>query len=513
MKTVTKFPLQDLVKLPIFVLPGAAWNGQEIAYYSDQSGQMELWVVDIETGRHRQVSRGQLPKSLHAGFVWDRAGRTIVFAKDQNGDEQHDLWGLDLESREARPLTNEPNAQEIPIEFSPDDRHISFASTRNGQLNLFSVNADGSDVRQFSDFSNPLLLGGRWSPDGRQLTACVNETDNLRNIDVYLVAADGSGAQRIFRSSEGARDLAMAWSPDGKSLAITSDASGVNHPGILDLETGQVRWLGVEEVDETARTFSPDGKLLLALRNQDARLMPVIYETDRGAERVPAFAEGGSVIGPTDADFVLGGEAIVVGYSTDATRAELLLYDLEASETRVLVKAAYGAIDPSAFVMAEDVYYTSFDDVRIHGLLYRPHDIHPEERVPAIVMPHGGPTAQYFHGFDSYVQFLVNEGYVVLAPNIRGSTGYGVEFRDSALMDWGGADLKDIVAGREYLANLPFVDPDRIGIFGGSYGGYMTCMATTKAPEFWKAGIAWVGMTDLHALYDESMPHFKYYLR
>jgi len=305
----------------------------------------------------------------------------------------------------------------------------------------------------------------------------------------------------------------MAWSPDGKSLAITSDASGVNRPGILNLETGQVRWLGVEEVDETARTFSPDGKLLLALRNQDARLMPVIYETDRGAERVPAFPEGGSVIGPTDADFVLGGEAIVVGYSTDATRAELLLYDLEASETRVLVKAAYGAIDPSAFVMAEDVYYTSFDDVRIHGLLYRPHDIHPEERVPAIVMPHGGPTAQYFHGFDSYVQFLVNEGYVVLAPNIRGSTGYGVEFRDSALMDWGGADLKDIVAGREYLANLPFVDPDRIGIFGGSYGGYMTCMATTKAPEFWKAGIAWVGMTDLHALYDESMPHFKYYLR
>jgi dipeptidyl aminopeptidase/acylaminoacyl peptidase len=101
----------------------------------------------------------------------------------------------------------------------------------------------------------------------------------------------------------------------------------------------------------------------------------------------------------------------------------------------------------------------------------------------------------------------------VLEPNIRGSTGYGVAFRDAAIKDWGGADLEDVAAGAEYLRRLPYVDPDRVIVFGGSYGGYMTFMAVTKKPDLWRAGVAWVGITDLKRMYDSSMEHFKYFLR
>jgi dipeptidyl aminopeptidase/acylaminoacyl peptidase len=102
---------------------------------------------------------------------------------------------------------------------------------------------------------------------------------------------------------------------------------------------------------------------------------------------------------------------------------------------------------------------------------------------------------------------------VVLELNVRGSTGYGVTFRDAALKDWGGMDLEDVAAGADFLKSLPFVDPERLVVFGGSYGGYMTFMAVTKKPGIWKAGIASVGITDLTRLYAESMEHFKYFLR
>ncbi len=133
--------------------------------------------------------------------------------------------------------------------------------------------------------------------------------------------------------------------------------------------------------------------------------------------------------------------------------------------------------------------------------------------MPGLVHVHGGPTGQFFRSFEPFTQYLVNQGYVVLAPNVRGSTGYGKEFREANLRDWGGGDLDEVVAGAEYLMALPEVDPERVGIFGGSYGGYMTYIATVKRPEIWKAACASVGMTDLRLLYDDSMEHFKYYLR
>jgi dipeptidyl aminopeptidase/acylaminoacyl peptidase len=129
---------------------------------------------------------------------------------------------------------------------------------------------------------------------------------------------------------------------------------------------------------------------------------------------------------------------------------------------------------------------------------------------------HGGPTGQFFRGFNPYAQFLADRGFILIEPNVRGSTGYGVEFRDACLKDWGGKDLEDVEGAVNYLKSLPEVDPERIGVFGGSYGGYMAFMAVTKKPHLWKAGVAWVGISDLHALYDYSqaqMKHFAYFLR
>lgn len=509
MQTATRFRIEDLVRLPTFLLPRVSPDERHIAYYSDQTGSMEVWVVDA-SGQTRQVSHGGVPRSPRGSLVWNRAGTVLAFPRDRDGNEQHDICLLEVATGEITQVTDAPHAQEIPLQFSPDDKCISFLSTRNGQMNLFTVRPDGSDVRQLTDFSSPVSPGAHWSPDGRWLAVNATEHADRRTLDIYLVDTDGGGARLLYGRGAGTREMVSDWSPDGRFLAITSDAGGLNRPGLLEVEGGRLHALGGEDLDESAVAFSPDGGTLLVVRNSGARLLPVLYDLATGAERVPSLPAAGSL--SDQPAFLQDGRALSVPYSTDATRPALLRYDLQGEESTDLIAPTSGPIDPAAFAVAEDVTYPSFDGLLIHALLYCPHEVEAGERIPAVVMPHGGPTAQYFHGFDTRVQVLVNEGYAVLLPNIRGSTGYGVAFRDMAIKDWGGADLQDIVAGREYLTSLPFIDAERIAVMGGSYGGYMTFMATTKAPQYWRAGLALVGITDLHALYAESMPHFKHYL-
>src|SRR5690242_2729085 len=162
MQTKTRFPLEELVRLPDFYLPTVSPDGSRAAFYADYSGRIELWVLDLATGERRQVSKGQVPRAPHEGFVWNRAGTAIAFPHDEGGDEQHDLWLLDLATGEASRLTETPQVQEIPIEFSPDDEWVSFLSTRDGQLNLHSARVDGSEVRQLTRFESPVEIGGRW---------------------------------------------------------------------------------------------------------------------------------------------------------------------------------------------------------------------------------------------------------------------------------------------------------------------------------------------------------------
>ncbi len=504
-----RIPLEELASLPSFYFVTPDWDRNRYAFYWDRSGRMELYTAALPDGRPQQVSHGEVPRSLRAGFVWSRDGRRIVFAKDCDGNEQHDLHGIDLEAGRVDQLTDTPQAQEIPVEFSPDDRFISMLSNRDGQMNLYTLRPDGPEVTALTRLENPVLDGGIWSPDGTRLAFCANETSELKNADVYVVNADGTGLRRVLQVAVGSIESVAQWLPDSRHLAVSSDASGVDRPGILDVETGAVRFFGREGVEETATGVSDDGRHLVALRNREAMIRPVLYEVATGEER-PLDLPPGVTVG---ARFVLGDTALLIIHTSPTTRSELLLYDLETDRTTVLLPAAYGSIDPQVFVPAKAVRYPSFDGLEIHALLYTPAGVEEGTRLPAVVNVHGGPTGQFFRGFDPYAQFLVDQGFVVLEPNIRGSTGYGVVFRDMNRYDWGGGDLEDVAAGAAYLKTLPFVDPNRIGVFGGSYGGYMALMQVVRKPRLWKAGVAWVGISDLLRLYEKSMEHFKYYLR
>lgn len=504
-----RIPLEELVRLPGISLVSPSWNRDRIAFFWNKTGRNEIYSMNLRSRSIEQVTDGEAPNAPRAGYVWTRDDSAIIFGKDKDGDEQNNLFRLDLASRTVTQLNDDPRSQEYPGEVGPDGRSMLVTSNRNGQLNLFRFDLAEQTWQQLTHFKAPIGFGPRWSPDGQWVSVTSNESANLQNGDIYLVKADGSEIRKFLSVKDGSREGIDAFHPDGRLAAVTSDAGGSNRPGILDLQTGEVRWLGREGVEEYAGEFSRNGRWLSAIRNQDGAVMPLLYAVETGEERLlklpPGFAIG--------VRFMLDDSHLLISYSAANRRSEVLLYNLAEDRYEVLLPAAYGSIDPALFLADEHIRYPSSDGAMVPAILIKPRDAASGERMPAVIDVHGGPTAQHLRTFDPYAQYLADQGYVVLKPNPRGSTGYGVPWRDAALKDWGGVDLEDIAAGAEYLKTLPFVDPDRIAVFGGSYGGYMSFMAVVKKPDLFKVGIPWVGITDLHRLYDESMEHFKYYLR
>lgn len=512
-----RIDLQELARLPSFYFPQLSYQRDRVAFYSERSGRIELYVMDLTTRETKQVSHGETPRALRTGFEWDRAGKMIFFGRDEGGNEQHDLYVIDVETSAVRPLTSGGVAEHHAVEVSPDDQWLLIASNRSrpetpgkpGQLGLWRSRLDGSSLAPVTDLPSPIFRGAKWSPDGTRIAFTANEEPDLKNEDGYLIQPDGSGLRRIFRTEVGVKDVVVGWHPDGKRLAVNSDSSGDFRAGILDIGTGKVRWLTTGDTEEQALRFSEDGKWLACYANHDSQVQPVLYDVETGARRElelpPGFGYGGL--------FYDGDRRLLINYATDTKRTVLLGYDLATDTYETLIEPEYGSIDPSLFVQSEHVWYTSSDGTKVPAILYKPRDVAPGETLPAIVAVHGGPTGQWFRAFDPYAQFLADRGFVVLEPNIRGSTGYGVKFRDMARNDWGGADLEDVAAGAKYLGSLDYVDPKRIAVFGGSYGGFMTFIAATKKPDLWKAAVAWVGISDLHAMWDESKEHFRYFLR
>ncbi len=276
-----RIPLEELASLPTFSFVTPSYSGDKIAFFWDKTGRFELYSMDLHTLEVRQLTDGQAPKGLRAGFVWTRDDAALIYARDRDGDEQNNLFFLDLETGRVEQLNDEPNTQEYAGQVHPDNARLAVMSNRGGQMNLYTLDLETREWVQLTDFKAP-AFAGKWSKDGGWLAFASNESPDLNNRDGYLVRGDGGEVKRILRVREGSQDALADWHPDGRRLAVTSDAGGTNRPGILDLETGETRWLGEEGVDEHASEFSKGGEWLVTIRNRDAALMPVLYRVETG---------------------------------------------------------------------------------------------------------------------------------------------------------------------------------------------------------------------------------------
>lgn len=503
-----RISIRELAHLPGRAAFSVSRHRDRVAYFSNHTGRWELYVLSLTDHDVQALTHGEAPRALTAGVLWGSDDHHLYFVRDEKGNEHNNIFSVPMNQDRIRQLNNDPDTQEYVVDAFDDHHSLLASSTRNGQVNLFRFVPDSGRWIQLTHFANP-VEGGIISPRGRSIAFAANESPNLANVDSYVMDADGANLRRAVSVADGSTDEVLDWHPDERHLLVLSDATGAGRLGVADLETGSIEWIETPPGEISAGEFSQDGRSIVALHNYHSEVRPLVISYPEGTVRTLQLPPGVAA----SAQFALNDTALVIYYAGASRRGELVLYDLSSDQIDVILPAEYGTIDPAVFVGNTHITYLSSDGSAVPAILYAPADISPGAKLPAVIDVHGGPTYQYFRSFNAIAQVLVDRGYVVLQPNFRGSTGYGKAWREANRMDWGGGDLEDVAAGRAYLEQLGYVDPDRVAIFGGSYGGYMSYMAAAKKPDLFKVAIPWVGITDLRLLYEEDMVHFQYLLR
>lgn len=498
-----QLPLDEIARLPEVYHPGAAPDGSAIAYYYDGSGRNELYVDRFDGDGPHQLSNGEVPRSARWWPRWRGDGETILFHRDDDGDEQNDIWEVDLEGN-ARSLV-ESEGQAIIFGTDRTATTLLYATDEVDQLNLYRYDYRDGSTEQLTYFDRP-VWGGMLSPDGDRVALVTNEADDPANRDVYVGELDeADDARRLDIGEVGAQATVADWHPEGGRLLVGDDTPDTPRLGIYNLGDDTIEWLGDRAYVEQPAGFTPDGEGVIGLRIRESAYEPVLYEHDAGGVAfdlplgVTSFPQAGH------RQMFLDDGRLLLANETATTRRQLYAYDLDNHRATTLTEADYGDIEPTRFVDAKYTTYESSDGLEIGALLYDS----GERPTPAVVAVHGGPHAQSVRRFDQYAQFFIDRGFSVLQPNYRGSIGRGRAFKERIHRDWGGGEAEDIAAAGRWLAAQDWVDEDRLLVCGGSYGGYSTYWQLVRYPRLWSAGIAWVGITDLHKLYEDSMPHVR----
>ena len=398
-----------------------------------------------------------------------------------------------------------------------DERRGDYSARQADEPSLQAV--DTATLSGITDHDRA-AHSGVLAPACDRLAYASDETGDPSNLDSYLVDPDGSNRRQLDVGAAGAETAPRDWGPDGRYLLVSDTSGDQTRGGVYDTEADVVTWLGDGERQEEPIAFTPDGDRVLAIRTRDAADVGVVYDRETGESHELDLPTGVSRF-PRFGDAVLGDGRLLVVHTTPSTRPELLAYDLDSDTYETLVEAEYGDIDPATYRDAD--YFT----VSANGVADTParaveHDPAAELEIgcllydsgerpsPLVVNPHGGPGVQEKRSFDVYTQFLLMRGYSVLQMNYRGSAGRGREFRERLYEDWGGAEQADVATAAEHVLDTrAWVDEERVGVFGGSYGGYSAYWQLVQYPELYDAGVSWIGVSDLEDMYENTMPHFK----
>lgn len=490
-------------------------DGDTLVFGSTAEGVSQLYLLDLAGGPPRRLT-GDAERSTQP--LWSPRGDLIAFLRDVGGDENYGVYVISPQGGEARDVTGAPGFLHENHAWSADGTRLTYVSNRGGQFDVYlSQVADGA-VRRVTNHPavhhNP-----RFSPDGRLIAHGSNRTDLPGNWDTFITSLE-DGSERQLTQHQGEADemsyyanQAPMFSPDGRRVLVASSVPGNYDLMAIEVDSQQREWLVQSPWDESNGQWSPDGRFLAYVVNQDGNLVLHVMELASGrtwpvspGEGVSGATgmrgKGGSYVWTPDS------EQLVFSYSGPDEAGSIWLVPREGGPARHLYSSLPAEIDRSRLVRPEIIHYPSSDGRQISAFLYRP----PQAtgRVPGIIMPHGGPTGQSLNGWNPTVQYLVSRGFAVLLPNFRGSTGYGSEFQWLNRHDWGGGDLEDVVAGADWLIERGIVN--RLGITGGSYGGFMTMTAITRYPRRWSAAVAVVPLVDLNASYHTYREDMRQFL-
>jgi dipeptidyl aminopeptidase/acylaminoacyl peptidase len=508
--------VEDFVRVETALEPHFLSSGA-VAFRWNRPGVSQAFSVAAEGGEPRQLTdTGGVTYGLSP-----RPGRDqLLTITDDGGDEQYQLHLLDLASGASRPLASAPQVIHNLGAWSDDGRLLSYASNkRNVQyFDVYVLDVDAG-VEQLVLEHDGMNGAGAFAPDGSAVLVSRPNLDLPGDNDLFLLplAPDGSAASEPRRLTEhdATPEGAAQWSAlhlyaEGTVLALSDEGRDFVALQRIDGATGAREFLRAYDWDIEAASVSRDGSRLLLVVNEDGYSRLEAFEVTDDARLgepivLPDLPEG-VIATPEWRD---DGMALVFSLEGPRHLSDVWIADLEAGAASMLSSSAAGAVEVDALPEPELIRYPTFDGREIPAFYYRPADIPEGARIPCLVLVHGGPEGQSrpaLWGRYAAPHYLLTQGVALLVPNVRGSTGYGKEYCHADDVERRMDSVRDLVAAADWLAGNGEIDPDRIGVMGGSYGGFMVLAAITEAPEKWGAAIDLFGIANFETFLQFTGP-------
>lgn len=472
---------------------GSTWSpdSKSVAFVSNMSGRNNLWVVPAEGGWPVQLTVSDQRQSSPA---WSPDGKWIAYQSDYDGDEQWDIFLVSPKTGKVVNVTQTREIAELNPTWSPDSRYLAYEvkpkTSATYEIDVYDmvmreVKQITTNTPQDKGNSNPI-----WTKDGKFI---VYTQEQAKGTDSNLFIAEvATGHSTLLTPHEGEqRFSADDVSPDGKRVLLTSNAAnGYDNIGLLDIATKKIEWLTKDKWEIRGGGFSPSGKQLTFIANVDGNEEIYLHEVATGKSTALPIAKGLNQPVGGHSSFTPDGQRLLYDHNGPTAPGDLWVYHLATGKSQQITHSLVAGVRSEDLVEPYLVHYPSRDGKwTISAFLYVPFNMVRNGQNAAIVYIHGGPTAQSMNSFNRFIQYAANQGYMVLAPNYRGSTGYGKAFQQANLFDMGGGDLQDVLAGVDWIKQTGHLDPKKIAVMGGSYGGYLSMMAVSKAPEVWAAGV------------------------
>jgi dipeptidyl aminopeptidase/acylaminoacyl peptidase len=502
-KPVRKYTIEQFMATTS--INGASFSHDEktILFNSNETGIFNAYSIPVEGGKPLALTKSTTDSTYAISYF--PADNRFLFTHDKGGDELNHLYVRETDGSE-KDLTPGEKLKASFFGWSDDDSAFYVLSNERDpkfpDLYRYSVK-DYSRTMLYQNDSG--MSVSRISRDEKWIA--LDKPNTTSDSDIYLYNLATKETRHVTPHKEAASHDTATFDPESKKLYFTSDAGGeFSSIRTYDLATGQVAEHEKAKWDVVGTSFSRNGRFRTSVVNEDgSTVLRVVEGKDEKPVTLPKVA--GGVM--SSAVFSRSGKLMAFYVNGDRSPNNLFVYDLATRKVKQLTQSLSKDIDPNDLVEAEVVRFKSFDGTVVPSIYYKPKGASANNKVPAVVFVHGGPGGQTRRGYSAMMQYLANNGYAVLGINNRGSSGYGKTFFTADDRKHGREPLWDCVEAKTYLASLGYIDPERIGIVGGSYGGYMTLAAMAFRPEAFKVGVDIFGVSNWIRTLESIPPYWE----
>lgn len=477
-------------------------DDSKILFSSNKTGIRNLYSVPVTGGDAKALTNFKETTIAISYFPNDDR---ILFSQDQGGNEQYHIFMLNTDGQ-SKDLTPSEKARFDFVQWSHDGGSFFYRSNDRDPkfFDVYQMDAKSYEKKMIFE-NNEGLDVAAISGDG-QLIALVR-TNTTNDSDVFLYDVSKKEKKHLTPHQGDVNYSPQDFDLNNKSLYFLSNEGGeFTHLDQYDIATGKVTKVQNAPWDIMYSKFSHNGKYRVVAINEDARTHVQVFDQASGKElKLPEFPQGDI----TSVDISDSEKLMSLYFNGDRSPSNLYVFNFADQKLTKLTDTQNPEIDPADLVEAEVVRYKSFDGLEIPSILLKPQQADAANKAPALVWVHGGPGGQTRKGYSNIIQYLVNHGYVILGVNNRGSSGYGKTFFAADDRKHGHEPLWDCVEAKKYLATLPYVDPNRIGIMGGSYGGYMVLAALTLKPQEFAVGVDLFGISNWVRTLEQIPPYWE----